>query len=228
MNQTQDFEELDWSENPANIGFGSDAAVVGDEDELDLELGMGYTYIYWHFNYYCYFIPFKDRSPLSAFRPIISNPVRYSASGPDRTSTPLVECETDSGESVAGKTVNTDVELGGGKVLNVPTAVPIATDIGIAAGESGAGKTVNTNESDAGKTEGFQANLGNILARVKGADGPPFNPFKWCLADTPPPFKLVPATFVPNPELLKHVARKKHLDSGDFNMYRFTNMRDGY
>ena len=42
MNQTQDFEELDWSENPANVGFGSDAAVAGDDDEFDLDLGKGY------------------------------------------------------------------------------------------------------------------------------------------------------------------------------------------
>ena len=181
------------------------------------------------------FYPLKDRSPLSAFRPISSNPVRYAASGPDRTSTPLDQSEPVSGESVAGKTVNADAEAGDGKVFNVPTAVP--TSVGVTADESGAGKTVNTKESDAGKTvkaesgawsDGFQANLDHILARVKGANGPPFNPFKWCLADTPPPVKLVPATFIPNPELLKHVARKKHLDSGDFNMYRYTNMRNGY
>ena len=39
MNQTQDFEELDWAENPTTVGFGSDAAVIGDEDGIDLELG---------------------------------------------------------------------------------------------------------------------------------------------------------------------------------------------
>ena len=148
----------------------------------------------------------------------------------------MVESESVSGETGAGKTV--DAVVGSGTVLSVPTAVPATSDIGVAAGESGAGKTVNTDESDAngavkaesgaGKTEGFQANLENILARVKGAKGPPFNPFKWCLADTPPPFKLVPAKFVPNPELMKHVDRKKHLDSGDFNMYRYTNMRNRY
>ena len=40
MNQTRDFEELDWAENPENVGFGSDAAVAGDQDELDFEIGM--------------------------------------------------------------------------------------------------------------------------------------------------------------------------------------------
>jgi len=36
MNQTRDFDELDWTENPANVGFGPNAT----EDEIDLELGM--------------------------------------------------------------------------------------------------------------------------------------------------------------------------------------------
>ena len=167
---------------------------------------------------------------MSAFRPINPNPVRYAASGPDRTSTPIVQSEPISGESVAGKTVNTKADAESGKVVVVSTAVP--TEVGIAAGESGASKTVNTNgpatvnvESGAGKTE---SQADSILARVKGAEGPPFNPFKWCLADTPPPVKLEPAAFVPNPELMRHVDRKKYMDSGDFNMYRYTNMRKGF
>ena len=40
MNQTRDFEELDWAEDPLAVGFvGSDAAVDGENEELDLELG---------------------------------------------------------------------------------------------------------------------------------------------------------------------------------------------
>lgn len=105
------------------------------------------------------------------------------------------------GESDAGKTVNTV--------------------------ETGAGETVNTAESDAGKTVNtFQAGLGDILDRVKGANGPPFNPFKWCLANTPPPVKLDPATFISNPDLMRHIDRKRQLDSGDYNMFRYTNMRN--
>ena len=42
MNRTKDFEELDWTENPSNVGFGSDAAVIDEGDELDLELGRVY------------------------------------------------------------------------------------------------------------------------------------------------------------------------------------------
>lgn len=40
MNQTRDFEELDWAEDPSAVGFTeSDAAAVGGNEELDLELG---------------------------------------------------------------------------------------------------------------------------------------------------------------------------------------------
>lgn len=172
-----------------------------------------------------------DRSPLSAFRPINPQPVRYAASGPDRTSTPIVQSESIPDESGAGKSVNPVSGGASGTVLNVPTAVPSADDesgVGktVNTAESGAGKTVNSAESDAGKTvNSFQAGLGDILARVKGANGPPFNPFKWCLANTPPPVKLDPATFIPNPDLMRHVDRKRHLDSGDYNMFRYTNMR---
>ena len=35
MNQTRDFDELDWTENPATVGFGPDDI----EEEIDLELG---------------------------------------------------------------------------------------------------------------------------------------------------------------------------------------------
>ena len=128
-----------------------------------------------------------------------------------------------SAESGAGKTVNTLSDGASGTVLNLPTAVPSNV------GESGVGKTVNSGESGADKTvDSFQVGLGDILARVKGANGPPFNPFKWILADIPPPVNLDPATFVSNPELMRHVDRNRQLDSGDYNMFRFTNMRNWY
>ena len=42
MNQTRDFEELDWAEDPSAVGFsGPDAVAVDGSDELDLELGTG-------------------------------------------------------------------------------------------------------------------------------------------------------------------------------------------
>lgn len=46
MNQTKDFEELDWTENPSNVGFGPDAAVINEGDELDFELGWVYQFYY--------------------------------------------------------------------------------------------------------------------------------------------------------------------------------------
>ena len=35
MDQTRDFEELDWTENPATVGFSPNEP----DDDLDLELG---------------------------------------------------------------------------------------------------------------------------------------------------------------------------------------------
>ena len=122
-----------------------------------------------------------------------------------------------------GQTVG---ESGAGKTVNISTATTDGGEkVDLSTGESGADKTVN-------QTANVGAGAGNaddsndaILARVKGCSGPPFNPFKWKLVDKPPPIKLEPATFHPNPKLLGHVNRKKSMDSGDFNMFRYTNMR---
>ena len=152
---------------------------------------------------------------MSAFRSINPEPVRYASSGPDRTSTPIVRESQSVGESGAGKTVNISTATVGGDKIVLPT------------GESDAGKTVkptaNTESGDGAVNDPKDA----ILARVKGCSGPPFNPFKWKLVDMPPPIKLEPATFHPNPKLLGHINRKKSMDSGDFNMFRYTNMRNG-
>ena len=152
---------------------------------------------------------------MSAFRPVNSDPVRYSSSGPDRTSTPIAADEPVIAEADVDKAVNSEVgESDAGKTVN-----PSSSDgdsgkkITVSTGDSGVGKTVNTSD--------------NLLDRVKGCNGPPFNPFKWILVNKPPPFKLEPAKFYPNPKLLGHVDRKKFMDGGDFNMFRHTNMREG-
>ena len=46
MDQTRDFEELDWAEDPGAVGFASDVAVDGGDDELEFEIGTGVILIY--------------------------------------------------------------------------------------------------------------------------------------------------------------------------------------
>ena len=41
MDQTRDFDELDWTENPATVGFGPNDI----ENEIDLELGTAWNFI---------------------------------------------------------------------------------------------------------------------------------------------------------------------------------------
>ena len=40
MDQTRDFEELDWAEDPGAVGFASDAADDGEDVELEFEIGL--------------------------------------------------------------------------------------------------------------------------------------------------------------------------------------------
>ena len=140
------------------------------------------------------------------------NPVRYASSGPRNSSTPVPEAVVDPGQpSTSSATVTaaaaTTDESGAGETVNtVGTAA--TTD------ESGAGETVNT----------VGGGVVDVPILQLAKNGPPYDPSKWELRDHDVPLELSPTQFIPNHTLLRDV--KKSMDAGDYNMYRYTNMRN--
>ena len=88
------------------------------------------------------------------------------------------------------------------------TAAAATTD------ESGAGETVNT----------VGGGVVDVPILQLAKNGPPYDPSKWELRDHDVPLELSPTQFIPNHTLLRDV--KKSMDAGDYNMYRYTNMRN--